>query len=125
MNHDEFEKDPLWDLLRESPAFRPGARFATDVVRAARLNLPSKPWWTRALIPFAAGGALAGAAAVAMVAMSLESKPPPGNEIAITQSPAGESLADIQEGVETEMLLAAADYLSDYSDDELVSLIGF
>lgn len=125
MNHDEFEKDPVWDLLRESPAFRPGSRFATDVVRAARLNPPAKPWWAKVVVPLFTGGALAGAAAVAMVAWSLRNEPSPGNEVAISQPPAGESLADIQEGVETEMLLAAADYLSDYSDDELVSLIGF
>lgn len=125
MNHDDLEKDPLWDLLRESPAHRPGTRFATDVVRAARIATPAKPWWAKVLILFAAGGALAGAAALVVVALSFKSDAPSGGEVAVILPPAGESLADIQDGVETEMLLAAADYLSDYSDDELVSLIGF
>ncbi len=124
MKHDDLEKDPLWSLLRESPAHRPGCRFATDVVRAARLSAPAKPWWSRALIPLGAGGLLAGTAALVMLALSLFSETPGGSEVAVVV-PAHESLSDIQDGFETEVLIAVADHLADYSDDELVSLIGF
>ncbi len=37
----------------------------------------------------------------------------------------GFPLADLQENYETEVLLAASDHLANYSDEELVALIGF
>ncbi len=124
MKHDDLEKDPLWSLLRESPAHKPGRHFAADAVRAARLSSPARPWWNRALIPLGAGGLLAGAAALVMVALSLFPETPGGSEIAVI-APARESFSEIQDGFETEVLIAVADHLGDYSDDELVSLIGF
>jgi hypothetical protein len=45
---------------------------------------------------------------------------PPGQPHA-----AGESLAGLQENYEAEVLLAASDHLADYSDEELVAMIGF
>ncbi len=123
----DFEKDPLWELLRQSPARRPGPQFAADVVRAARLETPAKPWWSRLVIPAALGGALAGAAALVTVVAVLQSQPGNGSPspVVVEQSAPDPSLADLQDDYETEVFLAASEHLGDYSDEELVSMIGF
>lgn len=121
MKHHDSEKDPLWDLLRESPGHRPGPRFVDDVVRAARLLPRPQPWWRRSWLPLSVGGLLAGTAAIALVVML----PQHGTQAVVTVTPPAGSFDEIQDGVETEVLIAAADHLASYSDDELVSLIGF
>ncbi|RYD94292.1 MAG: alpha/beta fold hydrolase, partial [Sphingobacteriales bacterium] len=49
----DLEKDPVWELLRESRTGRPSPNFADNVVRAARLEGQEKPWWSRIWIPAA------------------------------------------------------------------------
>ncbi len=120
----DLDKDPVWDLLRQSPSLRPGPNFAANVARAARLEEPAKPWWSKLLIPVSIGGALAGAAALVAVVFALQSGTNSVGPVAITV-PANSSFADLQENYETEVLLAASDHLADYSDEELVALIGF
>ncbi|WP_193214232.1 hypothetical protein [Luteolibacter marinus] len=124
-NNGDLEKDPLWELLRQSPATRPGPNFAANVLRAARLEEPAKPWWSRLILPVSIGSALAGAAAVAAMVFVLNSDPGrPATEVARSVA-ADPSLADLQEDYETEIFLAASDHLAKYSDEELVSMIGF
>ncbi|QJE94869.1 hypothetical protein [Luteolibacter luteus] len=121
----DFERDPVWELLRESAAQRPGPNFASNVVRAARLETQAKPWWSRFLIPASLGGVLAGATALVMVTLALKTNPG-GTATPIPGQPAVDSsLADLQDDYETEVFLAAAEHLGDYSDEELVSMIGF
>ena len=120
----DLDQDPVWDLLRRSPSLRPGPNFASNVARAARLEEPAKPWWSKLWIPASIGGALAGAAALIAVVFTLQSGTNPGGTTVATV-PADSSLADLQENYETEVLLAASDHLADYSDEELVALIGF
>ena len=121
MKHDDLENDALWELLRQSPARQARPSFAADTVRAARLSAPDKPWWVRALLPLATGGLLAGAAAVAIAVIGMQH---PKNTGGITVATTGFS-ADVQDYAESQALAVAADHLSDYSDDELVSLVGF
>lgn len=121
----DFEKDPVWELLRESAAQRPSPNFASNVVRAARLEGQAKPWWSRLLIPASLGGLLAGATALVMVTLSMQGNS--GGKASTTpgQTIVDSSLADLQDDYETEVFLAAAEHLGDYSDEELVSMIGF
>lgn len=121
----DFEKDPVWELLRQSSAHRPGPNFAADVVRAARSEAPAKPWWSRLLLPVSFGGALAGAAAVVALMFTLQQEPGGGSPGGVVAVPGDSSLADLQDDYETEVFLAASDHLGDYSDEELVSMIGF
>lgn len=123
-NNSDFEKDPLWDLLRQSPATRPSPHFADRVLRAVRTEEPAKPWWSRLVLPLSIGSALAGAAAVVAVVFTLQSDPTPSSGTVVQIAP-DSSLADLQEDYETEVLLAASDHLGQYSDEELVSMIGF
>lgn len=120
----DLEQDPVWELLRQSPSLRPGPNFAANVARAARLEEPAKPWWSKLWIPASIGSALAGAAALVAVVFSLQTGNNPTGPVIVTTTPPS-SLADLQENYETEVLLAASDHLADYSDEELVALIGF
>jgi hypothetical protein len=125
MPPDDLERDPLWALLARSPAPRAGGRFVDDVLRSVRLaDAGPTRWWQRLVSPWALGGL---ASAAAAVALALWLAPPP-----VTGSSGGGSLAvenqglsDLQELAEEEMLVAAADHLSEFSDAELVVLLGF
>ena len=122
----DLEKDPVWELLRESRAVRPSPNFADNVVRAARLEGQEKPWWSRIWIPAAIGTSLAGAAALVAVVFTLQSQPGAKDaklaDYPRTQDP---SLAELQDDFENEVFLEASDHLGKYDDAELVSMIGF
>lgn len=121
----DFEKDPVWDLLRQTAAHRPGPNFAADVVRAARMQPPAKPWWSRLLIPASVGSVLAGAAALVTVMLTLQSNPTGESPMIAHNPPADVTWTDLQDDAETEVFLTAAEHLSDYSDEELASMMGF
>lgn len=119
---DSWESDAVWQLLDQAPPKTAGARFTDDTVRAARLSIVS-PWWKRLLSPAPLAGLAAATGAFAFAVLSLtgpESVTQP--QIVIVDSP--QAIA-IQEFAETETLIAAVDQLDDFSDKELVSLIGF
>ena len=125
-NSGNIERDPVWELLRESAAHRPGPNFAANVVRAARLEGQAKPWWSKILIPASIGGALTAAAAMVAVVVSLQTaSTPSGNGKVLVNEGTHASFADLQDNLETEVFLAASEQLGDYSDEELVSMIGF
>lgn len=121
---DNLEKDPVWELLRQSPSLRPGPNFASNVVRAARVEETAQPWWSRLWIPASIGGVLAASAAVVAVVFTLQSQPKSDSGIVVT-GPADSSLAELQDDYETEVFIAASEHLASYSDEELVSMIGF
>jgi hypothetical protein len=120
---DSWESDPVWKLLDQSPMKKAGARFADDTVRAARLSAGVKPWWSRLVAPAPLAGLAGIAAALALAVVSLVS---PSRtvvaETAVLDSPQAVAIQDI---AETETLIAAVDHLDDFSDHELIRLIGF
>ncbi|MEO5715284.1 MAG: hypothetical protein ABIT37_17530 [Luteolibacter sp.] len=118
---DSWESDAVWQLLDQAAPKAASARFADDVVRAARLAGEVKPWWSRLLSPAPLAGLAAATAALAFSAFSLFG-PSAGTYVDVPDSP---QAANIQEIAETETLIAAVDHLDDFSDTELVSLIGF
>ncbi len=120
---DSWESDSVWKLLDQAPPKTAGARFADDVVRMARLSAPAEPWWKRMLSPAPLAGLAAGAAALALAVVAMKGTTrPSGGEFAAVNSAQAVAIQDI---AETETLIAAADHLDDFSDNELVSLIGF
>jgi hypothetical protein len=120
---DSWESDAVWKLLDQAPPKAAGARFAAATVRAARLSVAVKPWWSRLCSPAPlAGLATATAALVFAVVSWVGPAPEPGIQIAMHDSP---QAVVIQEIAEAETLIAAVDHLEDFSDNELVSLIGF
>ncbi len=114
---DSWESDAVWKLLDQAPPKSAGARFADDTVRAARLAEETKPWWSRLLSPAPLAGFAAATAALTFAVISLVGTTTPSLD-----SPQAVAIQDI---AETETLIAAVDQLDDFSDNELVSLIGF
>lgn len=133
-NHDsnpgDWEKDPVWNLLRQAPAAQARPTFADDVLRAARLQEADEPWWKRFRLQLALGS-LGTAVTAAVVAMVILQQSPNGRsdlDIVEVQPPAEptlESLESLDEIVRTEALLVAAEDPSAFSDAELVSLISY
>ncbi len=123
-NTDEsWEQDAVWKLLDQAPPANAGPRFVDDTVRAARLMAQPESWWKRLLTPAPLAG-LAGATAALVFAVVSLTGPSPE---AVSQTAAfdSEQAAAIQEIAEAETLIAAADQFDDFSDNELLSLIGF
>ncbi|MBX3742331.1 MAG: hypothetical protein KF712_15190 [Akkermansiaceae bacterium] len=136
MNHstpppdDSWESDAVWKLLDEAAPLKARDSFADDLVRMARLEPAPEPWWKRLLAPAPIAGFAAVTAAVALAAMFL-SHPPSGpisaeTPLAAVELPAqADPYDDLQDLAETEALIAAADHLDAFSDQELGNLIGF
>jgi hypothetical protein len=120
-----LETDAVWELLRQRPAHRPGADFAAGVVRAARLEALEKPWWSRLWIPAGIGASLAGAAAIVTLVFTLQGNPNGSSGTVVTTAAPDASLSALQDDYETEVFIAASEHLGKFSDEELVSLIGF
>lgn len=124
---DSWESDDVWKLLDQAAPPSASPRFVDDVVRMAKLLPAPTPWWKRLLAPAPLAG-LAGAAAAIALAVTFFSTPQPGP---LTTSPVAEHAAQtdeyeaLQDLAETETLIAAADHLDQFSDDELARLIGF
>jgi hypothetical protein len=120
---ESWENDAVWKLLDQAPTAAPGPRFVDDTLRAARLLGQPAPWWKRVFAPIPLA-ALAGATAAMVFSFNLFTGP--------TETPlGGQGVADaaraaeIQEIAETETLIVAAEHLDKFSDNELVTLIGF
>ncbi len=120
---DSWENDAVWKLLDQASSVTSSARFTDDVVRAARLDVSEKSWWQRLLSPAPLAGFAAATAALALALVSLTG---PSTEMSSQAALLDSAQAEeIQEIAETETLIAAVDHLDDFSDTELVSLIGF
>ena len=118
-----LENDAVWKLLDLAPPATAGPRFVDDTVRAARLAGQASPWWSRILRPAPLTGL---AAATALLVVSLIGLLDPSRDSGADPAFAdSEQAAEIQEIAETEALIAAVEHLDDFSDTELVSLIGF
>lgn len=120
---ESWENDAVWKLLDQAPPATAGPRFADDTVRAARLAGQLAPWWKRMFAPLPLAG-LAGATAALVLSLNSTFSPSsqPGTQSAEIDT---RQAAEIQEIAETETLIAAVDQLDDFSDNELVALIGF
>lgn len=118
-------KDATWELLGKSEFRKADSRFADDVLRAVRLLPESDPCALKVLgfSPWVA------AAACTVLAAFLFLNPTDNQVITAP------SIADISDGTdhwveieaaaEEEMIVAAANYLDRFSDQELLTLIGF
>lgn len=120
---DSWESDAVWKLLDQSPMKSASARFADDAVRAARLSAEIKPWWSRLFSPAPLAGLAGATAALAFAVVSWVGQSP--EKMVPTAAIYSEQAVAIQDIAETETLIAAVDHLDDFSDNELVSLIGF
>ena len=120
---ESWENDAVWKLLDQAPPVSAGPRFVDDTLRAARLAGQPQPWWKKLFAPAPLAG-LAGATAALVFSISGWIGPSPDTNTR-TVGLDTERAAQIQEIAETETLIAAVDHLDEFSDNELVTLIGF
>ena len=120
---ESWETDAVWKLLDQAPPATAGPRFVDNTMRAARLANQRRSWWKLLLSPVPLAGLAAASAAIVISVVSLLPHAPQP----VTQSAQvdAKQAAAIQDIAQTETLIAAADHLEDFSDTELVSLIGF
>ncbi len=119
------EKDAVWDLLGKAAPQEASGRFADDTLRAVKILPEAEPFWPK-ILHFSPW--LAAAACAALVASHFIGSPEQtsgsGSSVAKAIT-AEEQWVQIEEVAEAEMLAAAADHLDRFSDQELVTLIGF
>ena len=120
---DSWESDAVWKLLDQASPRVAGPRFTDDAVRAARLAGSPRAWWQRLFAFAPLAGLAATAAAVIIAVVSLN--PGPNHAVAPKTVSSDEAFAGIQELAEAEVLSAAVDNLDNFTDNELVCLIGF
>jgi len=134
-SHDEhtpIENDSVWKLLGNARTHVAGPRFVDDVVRFSRLhtNRP-EPWWARWFTPIPVTACTAAGVAAAVVVGFFALRPAPVAPsvpalVGVDRLASKEAgYAHIQEVLETEMLFAAVEHLDEFSDEELVVLMGF
>jgi len=116
------EDDATWKLLEKSKRIQASGRFADDTVRAVRLLPERDSWWAKfvSASPWV-GVAACGALAALFFIQQPEVRTISDGPIASSEEKWGE----IEEVAQTEMLSAAVDHLDQFSDQELVTLIGF
>ena len=120
-----LEADPVWDLVDKAPTQPASSHFASATVRMVREQQERKSaWWKQLFAPMPLAGLAAAAAAVALVVNVSMNTPDAGNFVDNSNFDSVEAVA-IQEVVEVEMLMVAADNPSEFTDQELVTLLGF
>ena len=120
---DAWEKDLVWDLLRESPPRRASAGFANQVMQSVRDSgqVVASSHWRRHVLRSALGVAAALAVSFTWWSQSTSEK----HDVTATDAVMADEFEPLEEAVTQQVLLAAADQLHDFSDTELVTLIGF
>ena len=119
------DKDVTWELLGKAAPKKASGRFVDDTLRTLKLLPEADPWWPRSL-NFSPWFALAACAAVAafLFLNAIESGGEGSAPVANVRDEV-EQWVEIEAVAEEEMLAAAADHLERFSDQELVTLIGF
>jgi hypothetical protein len=118
--NDDLDRDAVWALLARNPAARASGRFVDDVMRTVRLaGVPREPWWRRIVSPLGLGGLAAATTAVVLGLLAWWPRPVNSGSVAVCD------LSELDPVAEEEMIVAAADHLSSFSDAELVTMLGF
>lgn len=130
----------MWDLLDRVPARHASSNFSDRVLREIRLEADRVPSWRTRLAqlwaPAPLGGLAAACAGIALAwiltspqvatdASSAAVNPPQHSPAAHAAVAIVTPIAEIQEIAETEVLIAAVDHLDAFSDQDLITLIGF
>lgn len=124
-NDHDLDRDPVWDLVDQSAPRQAGPLFSRNVMREIRVaEQPSVPWWKRLLAsrPLMASS-LAAAAAVAILLAVNPDKDTTGSGVT-NNDPASVPVAEqLDENLNQELLIAAAEDPSLFSDEQLLALL--
>jgi hypothetical protein len=134
------ENDATWRLLEKAAPKQASGRFADDVVRAVRLLSEADSVWPR-ILKFSRWSLVA---ACVVLAASIFIDPIKNDSKVVDQVPPTEmgtpvrlsnkvnEIADndaqwdqIEDVAQAELLVAAADHLDEFSDQDLITMIGF
>lgn len=128
MNMSEQEgwdkNDATWELLGKAAPRKAGGRFADDTLRVVKLLPEADPWWPKPLT-FSPWVALAACGALAAFLFLNPAEEENRSPSLAGASDEADQWVEIEAVAEEEMLAAAADHLDHFSDQELVTLIGF
>ncbi len=116
------EGDETWQLLGKAAPKQASARFADDVVRAVRLLPEAEPVWPR-ILKFSRWSLVAACVvlAVSIFIDPVENDPTKAPNF-VDNEAQWEKIEDV---AQAELLTAAADHLDDFSDQDLITMIGF
>lgn len=121
-NKEWSEDDKTWQLLGKSASKQASARFADDVVRAVRLLPEADPIWPR-ILKFSRWSLVA---ACVVLAASIFIDPvktgPDKGPIAEDNKTQWEQIED---AAQAELLAAAVEHIDEFSDEDLITMIGF
>lgn len=127
--HGQEQEDPVWQLLENASRQEPGASFARDIVRKARL-ISEKPTGRRLFQMqslFTAPRLVSAACACLLIIAAFQLWPsaPPSETVQPANAYGAESVSsDLAELIIEESLHAAAEDPSIYTRDEIVAMIG-
>jgi hypothetical protein len=120
-NNEWSEDDETWQLLGKAAPKQVSARFADDVVRAVRLLPEADPVWPR-ILKFSRWALVA---ACVVLTASIFIDP-------VITDPNIDPIADnktqwerIENVAQAELLAAAVEHMDDFSDQDLITMIGF
>ncbi len=116
--------DATWQLLGKAEPRRASARFADDALRAVKLLPEADPWWPKVL-SFSPWVAAAACGVLAVFTFMQSPTDDDRQNTTVVTGSTEEKWGAIAEVADAEMLAAAADDLDSFSDQELVSLVGF
>ncbi len=122
-HNDEWsEGDETWQLLGKAVPKQASGRFADDVVRAVRLLPEADPVWPR-ILKFSRWSLVAACVvlAVSIFMDPLETGPVKAPFVADHEA----QWEKIEDVAQAELLAAAAEHLDEFSDQDLVTMIGF
>lgn len=127
--HDREQEDPVWQLLENASRQEPGASFACDIVREARLSSEKPAAWRlfqiRSLLTTPRLAVAACACLLIIAAFQLWPSASPSETVQPADAYGAESASsDLAELIIEESLHAAAEDPSIYTRDEIVALIG-
>jgi negative regulator of sigma E activity len=127
MNEDNQNKewsqdDKTWQLLGKAAPKQPSARFADDLVRVVRLLPEADPIWPR-ILKFSRWSLVA---ACVVLAASIFIDPVKTNP---NKGPVVEDhktqWEQIENAAQAELLAAAVEHMDEFSDQDLITMIGF
>lgn len=114
----------MWKLLGEAAPTRVSGRFTDDALRAVRQLPEAKPWFSKVTF-FAPWVAVAGCGMLAAMLFLNGNDMKNPSRVATVADASEQNWEQVELVADAELLVAAVDHLDQFSDQELVSLIGF
>ena len=125
---DEWNRgDDVWELLGKAAPKQPSGRFTDDTVRAAKLLPEADSWWPKVVrfTPVAALAACAVFGAFFLYSGDVTNDTGAAAPVAKVKSANESTWTQIEAVADVEIMSAAADHLDEFSDQDLIAMIGF